>query len=152
MPKKRGRPGRYYKPKLTHEQRTDRRKKIADWIQETASSIQIAAIRFRVSYEFVRGACMEHGVTIPRNAGTLGHKNTLSVIADLCNTTDTQMSIAKRSGITRQRVSYIYKLCLKAGIPVQVRTPGGTHDASEERRIAGSDDQNQLDGEDDSCG
>ena len=86
------------------------------------------AQEFRVSLNTVQKACKENGVEYPLALPIpLGMQKVgiFPILAELCNT-DTRLHLIARSlGVSKQRVSAIYRGCLAAGVPVQVRAKAG---------------------------
>lgn len=107
---------------MTHEERADRRKKMATRAQEV--TVAEVAQEFGVRFATVRDACREHGVTpVSEDRRML---SSYQLVADLCNTDESPHNIARKYSVTPQRVHWVYEKCKEAGVPVRTRTHGGS--------------------------
>lgn len=109
--------------KLSHEERAERRKKIALAVKRHGD-IAKASTDFKVTEHLVRNACKEHKVKVPRTFAESINASTYKVIAALINTTDTLTAIAIRHGLSPQRVDQIKTQCVEAGIKLKSRYRG----------------------------
>lgn len=109
---------------LSHAQRRERRKQIAEYCR-THTAAQ-ASVQFRCSTQPVYDSCKEHGV-VPRLAEGHGDStrfSTLKMLAALFDTGQTYEQIAERFNATLQRVGKLYNDCRRAGIPLPDRPKG----------------------------
>lgn len=101
---------------LTHAERAERRRSIAEAV-EAGASLQAAARQYRVCIVTVRDACRQHGVRLP--SVTRAHRRTarsMDVLAALINTEETLAQIAARFGMHASHVQQIARDARKAGI------------------------------------
>ena len=94
-------------PTLTHAERAQRRRRIAERVRENGCSIDEAAQAFGVSRSMVRDSCHEHGVafTDGRSAQPLGVSTYRIILALLKG--EEQASVSRRMRVSHQRVSEI---------------------------------------------
>lgn len=97
---------------MSHEERRARRQRIADYCRD--HTVTEAAFAHGVSCTFVREACAEHGVAVESlaNAKTA---SSYAILLDLHKGEGTQVEIAERHGVSRQRVGQIAAEARKAG-------------------------------------
>ena len=101
-----------------HIDRALRRKKMADRVRKGASLSEVAQ-EFKVSLSSVKAACLEHDVEPARRAAP--NVTALDVVAALLKGEETQSDVARRLGISRQRVHQIVVEAKKAGIKLKTR-------------------------------
>lgn len=107
---------------MTHEERADRRKKMATRAQEV--TVAEVAQEFGVRFATVRDACREHGVTpVSEDRRML---SSYQLVADLCNTDESLGSLGRKHCVTTQMVHKVYKKCKEAGVPVRTRAQTGS--------------------------
>ena len=94
-------------PTLTHAERAERRRRIAEHVRDNGCSISEAARHFGVSVNMVRDSCHEHGVafTDGRSAQPLGVSTYRIILALLKG--EEQASVSRRMRVSPQRVSEI---------------------------------------------
>lgn len=110
---------------MTHDERREQRRVIAEYVRARGSdgSALVAACRkFGASATKVRVACAEFEVPLAGRDRSL--ERTLRIVADLADATDTYDAISRRHGVSRQRVSEVYRAARAAGLPVPVRKRG----------------------------
>lgn len=100
---------------LSHKERLERRKKIADLVKGGAP-IEYAAKVFGVSTNTVRNSCKNNGVYLPRKAN-IHHATKVSSFQMLMELLKgkTLQAIADELGVTRQRVGQIRMAASMAG-------------------------------------
>lgn len=103
---------------ITHAQRRARRTEIAHAVNN-GLPLHEAATQFGVTDATVRASCREHGFSTAAK-GAAFSATTWSVLSSLLNTRDTMVDIAKRHGVSRQRVHQLMQKAIGAGI----RMPG----------------------------
>ena len=92
---------------MTHEERRERRKRVAEFVTEgggTAVAVAAACRKFKISYGSVRLACREFRVHVVDNRET---GTTAEVVKLLADPDLSHAEIARRCGVSRQRVSII---------------------------------------------
>lgn len=98
---------------------------------QSGSDIKQVCETYGVDESFVREACQDRGISLdPLDDSS---DNTLDVLSDLINTSDTLLSIAKKRRITHSAVSRLYLRAIARGIPVVKRKPG--HQSGAPRKI-----------------
>lgn len=107
---------------MTHEQRRERRKRIADAVRAGKTSDEIAR-QFGTGRETLRRACEENDVPVPCEAPREPHPSGYRIIAALFGD-ETYTEIAARFGVSEQRVGQIAKKCRDAGVPLPERSIG----------------------------
>lgn len=110
---------------LTHEDRAERRKKIALYFkQKKGNDVYLAATLFGVTVETVRSACKEHGVDPPIRSSEqyqLPNESTFRIIGLLATTKKSLSQIAQEVGVSTGRVFNILGRCKAGGVPVNGR-------------------------------
>lgn len=112
---------------MTHLQRANRRQRIAQAVRRGAT-IAEASQEFCVSFRTVQQSCRENGVEYPKAPPiptSMTKVGIFPILARLCNSSTRLHLIARELGVTAQRVGHIYRGCLAAGVPVQVRAKAG---------------------------
>lgn len=91
--------------RITQKERAEQRRRIASAVNREKLTSRQAAKKFGVSVDYVRKACVEHGVRaeLPPNAGAGG---ALEVLADLAKGMPASRIAADRN-ISRQRVNQV---------------------------------------------
>ena len=102
---------------LTHEERKERRERIAKYCQ--TKTVAQACAQFGCGETLVASACREFG-TVPRMAVTKS-SGRLRIIATLVNTSESYAAVAKRHRVSRQSVQQLAKKCIEAGLLVKPR-------------------------------
>lgn len=105
---------------LTHEQRRDRRRLIADYCKE--NPVKVTALVWGVTLQQAYAACREFGVTpiLSKPRGKLMKFSTLRAVARLQNG-ERASDIASDMGVSPQAVSEIRKRAVEAGIQMPTR-------------------------------
>ena len=104
---------------LTHKDRRNRRKRIADVVGRGKISVPAAAKRYGVTPQMVRLACLEHGKPVRTSRTPPLGRSAYAVLADLITTTLRPAQIAENRGLTIQYVDNVQKRAKKAGIPLK---------------------------------
>jgi hypothetical protein len=99
---------------MTHAQLRRARQKAAAMVA-AGKSVAVVVRRFGRGMCWVRGACQEYGVRMPRGHWPRFAGNTVGMIADLLAGQKTQTEIAKARGVSRQRVGQVAELVERAG-------------------------------------
>ena len=102
-----------YVPKLTHVQRAERRRAIADFVSE-GHTLGEAAARFHITAQTASHACRALGIPVrgrgrPRASG-------FAVLAKLLRRDRTPVEIALDMGVSRQVVAEIHRRAAEAGL------------------------------------
>lgn len=96
-----------------HAERAALRGEMAALVK-SGQTIAAAAERFGVTPSLVYRACKEHSVQLPNRCSLASR--TYAVIADLINTDTPQSVLAKKYGLSSQRIAQIYDECRCASI------------------------------------
>jgi hypothetical protein len=116
-----------YVPKLTHEERHQRRLRMAAAVAE-GELPQTVAANFRVSLPTVCQSCREQGV--PVFTKLRGKVSTLRLLAALLNSSSSYAAIARQFHVSRELVRRLAEQAFEAGIRLQLRKrekgPSGT--------------------------
>lgn len=102
-----------YIPKMTHEERRERRKQIAEAYSSGRSYSEISA-EFNVSIETMRTCRQEFGMPYRAQTSPVTH-SPYSIIADIINGQMNMNQIAAKHGVSDQRVRQIQQNLLDAG-------------------------------------
>lgn len=100
---------------LTHKQRRNRRKEIAQAVKRGKLSISQVTNKFQVTAETVRIACIEFGVSPPSQMNNRIKFTSFQVIA-LKQKGLSYCQIAKRINVSHQRVHQIVSSARNAGV------------------------------------
>ena len=112
------------KSKLTHKDRADRRKSMADMVRSGVAPQEVAK-KTKVTLATVFLACKENGLKIEKKSNVGNEKfSAYDVISALVNTRKKPLAIAEEFGISRQRISQIMIKARKAGIQMPMRKNG----------------------------
>jgi hypothetical protein len=103
---------------LSHEERAERREKIAAFCR-TGKTVAQACLRFGVGATLVGSVCTEHNV-LPAQPERL-KANRLQLIAELVNSRRTFGALGKQYRISRQAVYQLWQRCKTAGLKVTPR-------------------------------
>lgn len=131
------------KVQMTHAQRRERRRKIAEAVK-AGKSITSLCTRYACSYVFIKNACKEFGVHIEGSeqrstkASAAQGKSTkpapskMQIVARIVNTDEPFASIAREFGLTRARIQQVAEECREVGIRFPrrfrgLRVWGSTH-------------------------
>ena len=104
---------------MTHAERAERRKQIAEFVEKHNGDVPKAAIKFGVSETTVQTSCLEHGVELQSKVAQRG-TTVFMIIAELQRGTPISEA-AKLLGVTRQRVGAVRAKCLEHGISLKRR-------------------------------
>lgn len=100
---------------LTHEDRRERRRKIANACEGGADRRAVGR-KYGVSDRLVRMACEEHGVEYRREHGG-SPAGIVAIVAGLVKTRRKHMTVvATDTGNSRQRVHQVLKECIRYGL------------------------------------
>ena len=107
---------------MTHEQRTQRRKKIADAVK-AGGSLGAVARRFRVTVTTVKNACTENRVPFERDCLVSGSDKVLLITCQLMKGKKTLTEIGNIPAIkvTCEYIRQILQSCRDKGIKVHSR-------------------------------
>lgn len=100
-----------YEPKLTHKERAERRRSIAEFVKGGRSR-QEAAAKFGVAYDTVTNACREYSIIGPQGTAP----RTMEVVATLLYSSLTILQTAAHHLISQQRVREIFNQARTCGI------------------------------------
>ena len=112
-----------HSPGFFRERRASRRAAVVAFLEASAdpNPVRAAALRFGVSEAAIYKTAERTG-TSHRPGREISRYD---LIADLCNTDESLGALARRRGLSRQRVCQVYARCRAAGIPVRERKPSG---------------------------
>lgn len=102
-----------YVAKLTHEQRRDRRKEIAEYSE--THTVRQAATKFGVTTATVRQSRMEHSLPIKVDGDSVVPVSSYRILAEIIRGR-TDKAIAKSHDVSKQFVSQIRLRAGKAGV------------------------------------
>ena len=102
--------------RLTHQERKERRRKIAEFVREN-QDLSAAAEAFGVRPSMVRLSCKEFDVSIPRKNNTIASLGSFQILKALLDGKKPS-EIASEHSITRQRVGLVVKSAREAGFAV----------------------------------
>jgi transposase-like protein len=111
---------------MTQNERRERDRDIVAAIRDSALTVQQVADQFGVGFATINAVCKRNGVTCRGYAAArlaLQPSGLFRILAELLNTDDTCSAIARRLGISRERVSQIHRQALAAGIKLEKRKP-----------------------------
>lgn len=101
--------------------RSERRRQIAEDVRSGKCPKEVA-VKYKVTTETVRNACSEHKVRmVTQTAST----KTFRILAELLNTKKPYLQLAQEFGVTKGRVSGIYREAVQAGIQFPPRNKRG---------------------------
>lgn len=103
--------------RYSHEERAERRKKIADFVKANGGDVAKAVAEFGVSRELVLSACRGHGVDYKKGKPMSAYAMVATLILD--NPPDAE--VARKHGVTKQRVNMIRKELRRVQIPLGIR-------------------------------
>jgi transposase len=109
-------------PKLTHEQRAERRKTMAMAVRDGVDIREIARTE-GVSLSQIHIACREHGVQTQHLGKRPLGPNHYTILAALFSD-DSCDEIGRKLGIDGSMVQTVYRRCIAAGVPVTRRRRG----------------------------
>lgn len=99
---------------MTHAERRERRKQIAETIKSEMLTLSTAAKRFKVCLRLCEMACIEHGVKPFREPPNRVSANSFSILKRLLDGAR-QVDLARELNITKQRVGQIATNAKRAG-------------------------------------
>ena len=101
---------------LTHKERLQRRKEIAEAIKREKLSIGEVANRFQVSFQTVRQSCIEFGVQLPNKRRERRKEISQAIRQE-------NLSIGQAANKFQVSVHTVYKVCIEFGVqlPPQAR-------------------------------
>lgn len=112
-----------HRENITRAERAARRASIAnDYLG--GATVASLCVKYHATQNFVRSALREQNITIRHEETPRAKASTYEILAALINTDEGQSDIARRMGITPQRVSEIAKKAVAAGIQFLARKRG----------------------------